>query len=150
MEAPKPEDQPKPDNQPKQLTIAGPAQAGGDSFGVGAGKGGGSAVIGGTGDGGPATGGAFAEAAYARFLSSEIQQAVQANSRIDRLFAAADVAVWVGKDGRVTHVKLRRSTGNEKIDGELVATLEHMRPLSEPPPPQFLFPREIRVRGARS
>ncbi len=146
---PKPADQPKPDNQPKQLTIAGPAQAGGDAFGVGAGKGGGSAVIGGTGEGGPGRGGGFEEASYARFLSSEIQQAVRANSRIDRMFAAADVAVWVSRDGRVTHVKIRRSTGNDRIDGELVAALEHMRPLSEAPPPQFLFPREIRVRGAR-
>jgi TonB family protein len=148
MEAPKPEDQPKPDNAPKNLTINGPAQAGGDAFGIGAGSGGGSMVGGGSG-GGPAAGNGFEEASYARFLSGEIQQAVQANSRIDRMFSTADVAIWINRDGRVTHAKIRRSTGNDKIDQELIATLERMRPLSEAPPPQFQFPREIKVRGAR-
>jgi TonB family protein len=152
MEAPnnKPQDTPKPDNQPKQLTIAGPAQAGADAFGVGAGKGGGSSVIGGAGDGGPGNGGGgFEEASYARFLQSEIQQAIEANSRIDHAFSSADVAVSFSRDGRITGVRIRRSTGNPKVDSELLATLERMRPLSEPPPAQFQFPREIKVKGVR-
>jgi protein TonB len=151
METPnnKPQDTPKPDNQPKQLTIAGPAQAGTDAFGVGAGKGGGSSVIGGGGGGPGGGGGGFEEASYARFLQSEIQQAVTANSRIDRAFSIADVAISFSRDGHVTGVRIRRSTGNAKIDSELLATLERMRPLSEPPPPQFQFPREVRVRGVR-
>ena len=151
MDAPKPDDQPKTQSQPQQLTINGPAQAGGDAFGIGAGKGGGSSVLGGPGEGGPVgNGGGFAEAAYRRFMASEIQQAVQANSRIDHAFNTADVAVWMSPTGRVTHVKIRKSTGDAKLDGEIVATLEHMAPLSEPPPPQFQFPREVTVRGARS
>ena len=107
-------------------------------------------VIGGSGEGGPVGNGGFAEATYRRFMASEIQQAVQANSRIDHAFNTADVAVWVSPAGRVTHVKIRKSTGDAKLDGEIVATLEHMAPLSEPPPPQFQFPREVTVRGTRS
>lgn len=149
MEAPKPMDTPKADNQPKQLTIAGPAQSGSDAFGIGAGKGGGSSVIGGDKEGGPGGGDGFAESAYARFLSSEIQHAVQANGHIDKAFSTADVAVWINPQGRVTRVKIRKSTGSDKIDGELVATLERMAPLSDPPPPRFQFPREIKVRGVR-
>lgn len=147
MEAPKTADQPKADNQPKQLTIAGPAQAGGDAFGIKSGAGGGSSVVGGAGDGGG--GGGFEEAAYGRFLSSEIQQAVQSNPHIDRSFSTADVAVWINPSGQVTRVKIRHSTGDGKIDAELVATLERMPPLSDPPPAAFKFPREVKVRGAR-
>jgi TonB family protein len=151
MDAPptKAADTPKPDNQPKQLTIAGPAQAGADPFGVAAGKGGGSSVIGGAGDGGPGGGGEFEAASYSRFLQSEIQQAVQSNSRIDRAFSTADLAVKFDRTGHLTGVKLRRSTGNAQVDAEILATLGRMRPLSEPPPAQFQFPVEIKVRGVR-
>jgi protein TonB len=145
MEAPKPEDQPKPDNAPKTLTINGPAQAGGDAFGVGAGSGGGS-TVGGTGNGGPAASG-FEEAAYSRFVKGEIEQTLRSNSRIDRMFNTLDLLVWVAPDRRV-HARIRRSTGNDKVDQELIATLGRMRPLSEPPPAQ-LKPMEITVKGVR-
>jgi TonB family protein len=150
MDAPtKAAETPKADSQPKQLTISGPAQAGADSFGIAAGKGGGSSVIGGPGDGGPGGGGGFEAASYSRFLQSEIQQAVQSNSRIDRAFATADLAVSFSHDGHLTGVKLRHSTGNARVDAELLATLGRMRPLSEPPPAQFQFPVEVKVRGVR-
>lgn len=147
VEEPRPEPA-KADNQPKPITMNGPAQAGGDAFGIGAGKGGGS-VVGGSGEGGPASAGGFAEASYGHFLSSEIQQAVQSNPRIDRLFNTADVAVWMAPSGKITRARIRRSSGNDKIDSELVATLERMRPLSQPPPAGFRFPREVTVKGVR-
>ena len=101
IEPPKPSDQPKAD-EPKQLTIAGPAQAGGDSFGIKAGSGGGSTVIGGPGEGGAggATGGGgFADAAYSRFLGTELQRAVQSNSHLNTHVFNADVAVWLTVQG---------------------------------------------------
>ena len=149
MEPPKPQDQPKADNQPKQLTIAGPAQAGGDAFGIKAGAGGGSSLIGGSGEGGGGGGGGFAEASYARFLSSEIQQAIQSDDHVNRQVFTADVAVWIDPSGRVTRAKIRRSTGNDKIDAELVASLQGMGALSEPPPAAFRFPQHIAIKGKR-
>lgn len=149
MEAPKPEDQPKPDNQPKQLTIAGPAQAGGDSFGIGAGKGGGSTVIGGAGDSPAGGGDSFAEANFRRILKSEIQQAVQSNSHIGRQFSTAVVAVWVNAEGKVRRAKIRRSSGDEKVDADIIATLGAMPALRDQPPPKFSFPAEVDVKGTR-
>ncbi len=149
MDAPKPEDQPKADNQPKQLTIAGPAQAGGDSFGIGAGKGGGSSVIGGSGEGAGLGGGDFAEANYRRFLRSEIQQALQSDSRISRLFSTAVVAIWIDSDGHVRRSKIHRTTGDQKVDADIIAALREMPPLRDPPPAHFPSPTEVQIKGTR-
>ncbi len=110
-------------------------------------------MLGGPGNGGPGGGGAgggFEEAAYRRFLSGEIQQAIQSNSKIDRAFATADVSVHLSPSGRITLVRLRRSTGNEQVDRELVATIRNMPTLSEPPPASAKAPFEITVKGLRS
>jgi TonB family protein len=146
MEAPKPADQPKPDNAPKNLTIAGPAQAGSDAFGVGAGSGGGG-VVGGTGNGGTG-GGGFEEGAYSRVIRQALQEAVKANHQILKAFKA-DVAIWISPDGRVTHVRMRRSTGDTELDKQLLDTFAHMRAMRQPPPPQYAFPREVQVTGER-
>ena len=148
MEAPKPEDQAKPDNQPKQLPIAGPAPAGGDAFGIGAGKGGGSTVIGGPAAGGGG-GGDFANANYRQLLKAEIQSTVQSNSRIERQFSTAVVAVWVDSDGRVRRSKIHGTTGDDKIDAELIAALRSMPPLRDRPPAGFPFPERVEIKGTR-
>ena len=147
IETPKP-NQPKDDNQPKQMTIAGPAQAGGDAFGLGAGKGGGSTVIGGTGEGAP-SGGDFANANYMRVLKNEIQQAMQSDSRIERQFSTAMVGIWVSSDGRVRRSKIHRTTGDDRVDAELISALRAMPPLRDRPPAGFPFPQDIEIKGVR-
>jgi TonB family protein len=149
LETPKPEEQPRPQDQaPPPLTINGPAQAGGDAFGIGAGSGGGMA-LGGRGDGEGGGGSAFADSAYSRFLGSEVQQAVQNDDRINRQVFTADVDIWVDSGGRVTRARIRRGTGDDRLDKSLVATLERLGALSEPPPAAFKFPQRVAIRGRR-
>lgn len=153
IEPPKPADQPKAADQPKQLTIAGPAQAGGDSFGIKAGSGGGSTVIGGPGEGGGAAaggGGGFADASYGRYLSSELERAIRGNDRVNRQVFSADVAVWIDAAGRLTRARILRGSGDSKLDGQLVAALEAIRSVGEPPPASFRFPQKIAIRGRRA
>ncbi len=138
-------------DQPKQLTIAGPAQAGGDAFGIRAGAGGGQTIGGGPSDGaGGGGGGGFAQASYGRFLSSEIQQVVQSDDHVNRQVFTADVAVWVDGGGRLTRARILRTSGDGKLDHVLVATLEGMRALGEPPPAAFKFPQRVTIRGRRA
>jgi periplasmic protein TonB len=148
VEPPKPQEQAK--DQSRQLTIAGPAQAGGDAFGIKAGTGGGSSLIGGPGDGGAGTGGGgFAEASYGRYLSSEIQQAIQSDDHVNRQIFAADVAVWIDPGGRVTRARILKSSGDGKLDRQLVASLQGMGALGEPPPAAFRFPQRVAIKGRR-
>ncbi|MGZ8370821.1 MAG: hypothetical protein ACXWVH_07175, partial [Caulobacteraceae bacterium] len=67
IDQPKPVDQPQ--DAPRQLTIAGPAQAGGDAFGLQAGTGGGGTVLG-SPTGLATPGGSFGDASYRRYMSS--------------------------------------------------------------------------------
>jgi len=149
IEPPK-SDQPKAD-EPKQLTIAGPAQAGGDSFGIKAGAGGGSSVIGGPseGGGGATGGGGFADAAYSRFLGTELQRAVQSDSRLNTHVFNADVAVWVDGAGRLTRATIYRSSGDASLDQRLVDTIENIRSLGDSPPSTLRFPQHVVVRSRR-
>jgi protein TonB len=148
IEPPK-SDQPKAD-EPKQLTIAGPAQAGGDSFGIKAGSGGGSSLIGGSTEGAaqPA-GNGFAEASYSRYLATEIQRAVQSDDHMNRQVFAVDVAVWIDAAGRLTRARVIRGSGDSHLDEQLVATLEGMRAVGDAPPPSLRFPQRVSIRGRR-
>jgi TonB family protein len=148
IEPPKP-DAPKADDS-KQLTIAGPAQAGGDSFGIKAGSGGGMAMVGGPTEG-PAqpSGNGFAEAAYSRYLATEIQRAVQADDRVNRQVFAVDLAVWIDGAGRLTRARIVRGSGDSRLDDQLVAALEGMRSVDDPPPPSLRFPQRVAIRGRR-
>jgi periplasmic protein TonB len=146
---PKPDAQAKSDES-KQLTIAGPAQAGGDAFGIKAGSGGGSSLIGGPGNGaGNGGGGGFAEASWGRYLSSEIQQKVQSDDQVNRRIFAAVVAVWVDAGGRLTKAVLMKSSGDSKLDRQLVASLEDIGSVGEPPPASFRFPQRVAIQGKR-
>ncbi|HSZ73858.1 MAG TPA: energy transducer TonB [Rhizomicrobium sp.] len=132
---------PKPADAPKQMTINGPAQAGSDAFGIGAGDG--------SGDVGSGNGDGFGEAAYSRYLGTEFQQAIQNDDRVNHLVFSADVEVWVDTSGHVTRASIMRTTGDAKTDEMLVAALEKMPALDQPPPDSFPFPQRISVRGKR-
>ncbi len=136
----KPVEQPKAaDNSPKPVTINGPAQAGSDAFNVGAGAGGGD--IG--------SGGGFGEANYTRYLGTALQQTVQNDDRVNHLVFSADMAVWVDPNGRVTRVAVLKTTGDPTIDKDLVAALQDMPALDEPPPATLEFPQRVRIEGRR-
>lgn len=133
-------DQPKAvDSPPKQITINGPAQAGSDAFGLAAGSGGG--VVAGTGG--------FGNENYGRYLGSAIQQIVQRDENVNRLVFSADIAIWVDESGRITRVKIIRSSGDATTDDALVAALQGGSALQQPPPGDFQFPQRISVSGRR-
>jgi len=133
----KPTEQPKQVDAPRPITINGPAQAGSDAFNVGAGSGGGDV---GSGNG-------FGDATYSRYMGSAFQQAIQNDDRVNRLVFSADVAIWVNDSGHVTRAEIMRSSGDSKVDQDLVAALESMPALDEPPPSTLEFPQRITVRG---
>jgi TonB family protein len=136
----KPVEQPKAaDNSPKPVTINGPAQAGNDAFNVGAGSGGGD--IG--------SGGGFGEANYTRYLGTALQQTVQNDDRVNHLVFSADMAVWVDPNGRVTRAAVVKTSGDPTIDRDLVAALQDMPALDEPPPATLEFPQRVRIEGRR-
>jgi protein TonB len=147
IDEPKPQDAPQ--EAPKQLTIAGPAQAGTDSFGIAAGSGGGGVVLGSPGGLGATPGGSFGEAAYRRYMSGALQQALQSDSRINRLVFSGEVLIWLDRSGRVSKVTISRGSGNAKTDQQIVAVLGDVR-LDEAPAPNIVFPQRVSVRGRRS
>jgi periplasmic protein TonB len=132
---------PKPADAPKQMTINGPAQAGSDAFNIGAGDGSGSM--------GSGVGNGFGDAAYSRYLGSEFQQTIQNDDHVNRIVFNADVEVWVDATGRLTHASIVRTTGDTKTDEKLIAALEAMPALDQPPPGSFQFPQRISVKGRR-
>lgn len=136
----KPIEQPKAiDNAPKPVTINGPAQAGSDAFNVGAGSGGGDV---GSGSG-------LGDASYTRYLGTALQQTIQNDDKLNHLVFSADMAVWVDESGRVTRASVLKTSGDNMIDQDLVAALEQMPALDEPPPTTLQFPQRVRVEGRR-
>ena len=153
VETPVPSPAPKAESPkveaPQQLTINGPPQAGGDSFGVAAGSGGGT-TIGGDPNGSGGVGGDFGEAAYRRFLSTALQQAIQSDDRASRLSFTAQVRVWIAPDGRISNVAVARSSGDTRTDRTLIAALMSAGRLEEPPPPNIKFPALVALRGRKA
>ncbi|MBQ1540414.1 TonB family protein [Caulobacter sp. CCUG 60055] len=151
---PVPSPQPKPEaaaktDAPKQMTINGPPQAGADAFGMAAGAGGGLSVGGDPNGGDGPGGGDFGAAGYTRYLNSVLQQAVQSDDRVNRLYFAAQVQIWIGPDGRVTRVAIARSSGDPHTDRALVSALEQVGRL-EQPPAQLRFPARVALKGRRT
>ncbi|HZZ90765.1 MAG TPA: energy transducer TonB [Caulobacteraceae bacterium] len=150
METPQPQQNDQPKAPPQQLTINGPPQAGGDSFGLSAGNGGGSVIGGGQGPGGGGDGG-FAESAYTRYLTGYIQQAVQQDDRVTRSVFQLDVQLWVDRGGRVTSASVVKTSGDGKLDRQVISVLQNMR-LDQSPPAAFknYFSHRITIRGRRA
>lgn len=157
---PSPAEAPKtPQQQPQAapVTIAAPAQAGTDSFGIAAGSGGG---IGAPGSGGtclgtncgakPTGGGGMGEGLYRRYLSSELEERVRGDDRLSRLVFSADLSLTVTADGRVAGVRLLgvRGSGDDEGMRRLASLLAGIRGLNAPPQ-SMTFPQRITVRGRR-
>jgi periplasmic protein TonB len=147
QDIPKPAEPVKPVEAPKQapdvakqITINGPAQAGNDSFNIGAGEGGGMVGSGGgNGDGG---------GSYEQYLSYALQEAIQRDDRTRRLVFNVHVNLWLSPVGEVTRVELISSSGSQTTDHALVDVLRTVR-IDTPPPPNLGMPVRVAMRGYR-
>jgi protein TonB len=138
----KPIEAPKTSNDvAKQVTINSDAQAGTDSFNIGAGSGGG--MVGSGGGTGTGTG------SYDQYLGYAIQQAVQRDDRVNHLVFDIRVDIWMDGDGRLSKAQLVGSTGDEKTDEALTEALRAMPRIDTPPPATAHFPLRVAIRGRR-
>ena len=146
QDIPKPAEPLKPVEAPKQtpdlakqITINGPAQAGNDSFNIGAGDGGGMVGSGGDGAGG---------SSYEQYLGYALQEAIQHDDRTRRLVFEVRVNLWLSSDGGVTRVELVSSSGVSSTDRALTDVLRGVR-IDTPPPPNLSMPVRVAMRGHR-
>ncbi|HEX7816242.1 TonB family protein [Dyella sp.] len=137
----KPVEAPKqaPDS-PKQITIDGPAQAGNDSFNIGAGDGSGMVGAG----GGNGSGGG----SYEQFLGYALQQAIQRDDRTRRLVFDVRASLWIDAQGTITRITLDGSSGSPSTDQALVDALQGLH-VDTPPPPKMTMPIRAAMRGRR-
>lgn len=147
QEVPKPNEPMKPVEAPKQapdlakqVTINGPAQAGNDSFNIGAGDGGGMVGSG----GGNGVGGA----SYEQYLGYALQQAIERDDRTRRLAFDVKASLWIEPDGRVSRVELVTPSGSSNIDQALISVLQGLR-IDTPPPSTLHMPVRAAIRGRR-
>lgn len=145
----KPLDQPqKPLDAPKstpdvakQITMNTDAQAGSDSFNIGAGAGGG--MVGANGGTGGGTG------SYDQYLGYAIQQAIQRNDKVNRLAFEVQANVWLDPDGRLVRAELVSPSGNKSTDDALIEALHAMPRIDVAPPATLHFPLRVSIRGKR-
>jgi periplasmic protein TonB len=147
QEVPKPNEPMKPVDAPKQapdlakqVTINGPAQAGNDSFNIGAGDGGGMVGSG----GGNGVGGA----SYEQYLGYALQQAIERDDRTRRLAFDVKASLWIEPDGRVSRVELLTPSGSSNTDQALISVLQGLH-IDTPPPPTLHMPVRAAIRGRR-
>jgi outer membrane biosynthesis protein TonB len=146
QELPKPNEPLKPVEAPKQapdlakqVTINGPAQAGNDSFNIGAGEGGGMVGSG----GGNGVGGA----SYEQYLGYALQQAIQRDDRTRRLAFEVQASLWIEADGRISRVELITPSGSSNTDRALLDVLQGLH--VDTPPPSMRMPVRAAIRGRR-
>lgn len=124
---------PQPQTAPSQgqaVSIDGPAQAGGDAFGIGAGSGGG---MRGSGPIGNALGG-FNRAAYASYLEGEFRKAWEDDPKLRTASLRAKVRVWIDPKGRIARVDV---TGSDQADAIRAALAGRT---VRPPDPSLAMP----------
>ncbi|AOK43697.1 energy transducer TonB [Burkholderia vietnamiensis] len=142
--APKPSEAPKPsDDQPKQMTMNAPAQAGTDSFNIGAGDG--SGMVG-------SGGGKFGNASYAQYMVYVLQRAIEQDKGVQEAGGArfaGSLNLWMDASGRITKVTIAQSTGDAKIDAAVLAAVESLGRVDEAPPPATAYPVLVRLQGRK-
>ncbi|HDR9151678.1 TPA: energy transducer TonB [Burkholderia vietnamiensis] len=141
---PKPSEAPKPsDDQPKQMTMNAPAQAGTDSFNIGAGDG--SGMVG-------SGGGKFGNASYAQYMVYVLQRAIEQDKGVQEAGGAhfaGSLNLWMDASGRITKVTIAQSTGDAKIDAAVLAAVESLGRVDEAPPPATAYPVLVRLQGRK-
>jgi protein TonB len=120
------------------VTIDGPAQAGADAFGIGAGRGGGM------------TGGGLGGITYSRYLASMLQQALARDPRTRKLaFDDIRLDLWLDAEGKPTRVQLVKGTGKPQVDEAVLAMVRDRDRLDQPPPASLVFPQRVSIKGRR-
>jgi len=144
--APKPADSPKPtDNQPKQMTMNAPAQAGTDSFNIGAGDGSGMAGSGDTGS--------FGNASYAQYMVYILRQAIEGDKQVQEAGGArftGSLNIWMEPSGRITKVSVVQSTGDTKLDEAVAAAVQALGKVDQPPPRTTRYPVLVKLQGRQA
>tara|TARA_B110001454_G_scaffold216691_1_gene240425 strand:- start:280 stop:969 length:690 start_codon:yes stop_codon:yes gene_type:complete len=84
---------------------------------------------------------------YNRTLSTGLQRCVQNDRRLSREFFTADYAITANPSGKVTGVRLVRSSGSSDRDGRIASVLSQC--VAAAPPAGFKFPQRISVKGRR-
>lgn len=119
------------------VTIDGAAQAGTDSFGIAAGRGGGS------------TGGGGGTGSDSGYVANALQQAFARDPRTRTLaFQEIRINLWLDAEGKATRVELAQTTGNEQIDEAVLAMARDFRSDVRPPATQR-FPARLTIKGRR-
>ncbi len=141
---PEPQDKPEPTPQqpspdkpaPAPMQINGPAQAGGDAYGLSAGSGGGMGSPGSSGNCvGPNCGRAPSgtDRFWGRAFANDLEEYLESKGKLNVDAFAGEFDVWVDGSGSVTRAVLTRSTGNGKLDQQVLALLQAARGLKAPP-----------------
>jgi periplasmic protein TonB len=140
---PKPSEAPKPtDNQPKQMTMNAPAQAGTDSFNIGAGDG--------TGMAGSGGGGRFGNANYNRYIAYTLQEAIERDKQVQDAGGAhftGTLNLWMEPSGHITKVTVSQSTGDPRIDAAVISAVMALGKLDESPPADTTYPATVHIQG---
>ncbi|RXR29902.1 hypothetical protein [Sphingobium fluviale] len=152
---PEPTDKPTPTPEPKPQaaptpTIDGPPQTSGP--GLQSGPSSNSPISGDSTCIGPNCKGtnnntSVADPYYNRTLSTGLQRCVQNDRRLSREFFTADYAITANPAGKVTGVRLVRSSGSSDRDGRIASVLSQC--VAAAPPAGFKFPQRISVKGRR-
>ncbi|MDR3659050.1 MAG: energy transducer TonB [Mycobacterium sp.] len=122
------------------MQIDGDAQAGGDAFNIGAGKGGGMAGSG---------GGRLGNGTYSQFLAYSFQRLLKEDPQLRNLAFSLQTDIWLSAAGEITRVELVKSSGDPKLDAQVLAALRAVPRLSERPPASITLPVRIALQGRR-
>jgi len=82
--------------------------------------------------------GGFGAESYSRYLTSILQNAIEGNDKLNHLAFNAQVTAWVDGNRRL-HVRLLQSSGDPKIDDNIVAAAQQLPTLDEEPPGALQF-----------
>lgn len=148
-EEPIPQEEPTPQPEAQApVAIDAEAQAGGDSFGLRAGKGGIGAIGGGTciGENCGKPSGGISDRLYTSSLSRALEARVRRDDKLKREVFKVSVAVWMDGD-RITRVEVVEGSG-EEVDTAVLALLRGASDLPAPPA-TVRFPQRITIRGTR-
>lgn len=144
-EQPTPTEAPTPDQPaPTPMQIDGPAQAGGDAYGMQAGKGNGMAAPAGPGCTGPNCGVPGTDRFWGRNISNALEAHIEKSKSVNVDAFVSEYDIWVNGSGRLTQARLAKSSGNGRLDQTVLALLESADGL-KPPPPSIRMPQRIKV-----
>lgn len=135
-----PKDKPPDAPAPLGTGITGPG--GGADLGLGNGLGGG----GGYGGGG---GGGTKYGWYASEVQNRVADALRSNPRTRRATMNVVIRIWPDSSGRVTKVRLSKTTGNPELDNTLQNDILNGLQLSDPPPADMPLPIVMRISAQR-